>query len=157
MGLGCSLISSAMTMYFFFASKERVPQSIERPNVKEGLKAIVTNYPVLLMCLSDFLGGFAIGSGENNYFIDVFGMYSLITIANAPSALNGSISYAFVYPFRRRFSSKALWVGADIFGDVLSIGYFLFGIINKNYTKMIPMTALAVRNLSANGRSVSTK
>lgn len=146
MGLGCSLISSAMTMYFFFASKERVPQSIERPNVKEGLKAIVTNYPVLLMCLSDFLGGFAIGSGENNYFIDVFGMYSLITIANAPSALNGSISYAFVGPLRRRFSSKALWVGADIFGDVLSIGYFLFGIINKNYTKMIPMTiALAVR------------
>ena len=93
MGLGCSLISSAMTMYFFFASKERVPQSIERPNVKEGLKAIVTNYPVLLMCLSDFLGGFAIGSGENNYFIDVFGMYSLITIANSPSSLNGSISY----------------------------------------------------------------
>ena len=121
-GLGTSLISSAMTLYFFLVSKERVPQSIERPSVREGLKAIVTNYPVLLMCLSDFLGGFSVGTSETNYFIDVFGSYSLITLANAPSSFNGSISYAFVGPLRRRFSSKAIWVGADIYGDILNIG-----------------------------------
>lgn len=140
-GISCSLISSIFTLYFFFSSKERVPQSIERPNVKEGLKAIVTNYPVLLMCLSDFLGGFSVGTGESNYFIDVFGSYSLITLANLPSSLNGSISYAFVTPMRKRFSSKALWVGADIYGDILCMGYFFFGIFNKNYTKLIPMVA----------------
>lgn len=145
-GISCSLFSSFLTLYFFLTSKERVPQSIEKPNVKEGLKAIVTNYPVLLMCLSDFLGGFSVGSGENNYFIDVFGSYSLITLANLPSSLNGSISYAFVSPMRKRFSSKALWVGADIYGDILSMGYFLFGLINKNYTKLIPMVvAVGIR------------
>ncbi len=145
-GISCSLISSFLTLYFFFTSKERVPQSIEKPNVKEGLKAIVTNYPVLLMCLSDFLGGFAVSSGESNYFIDVFGSYSLITLANLPSSLNGSISYAFVSPMRKRFSSKALWVGADIYGDILSMGYFLFGLMGKNYTKLIPMVvAVGIR------------
>lgn len=145
-GISTSLVSSALTLYFFFQSKERVPQSIERPSVKEGLKAIVTNYPVLLMCLSDFLGGFAVSTSESNYFIDVFGSYSLITLANLPSSLNGSISYAFVSPLRKRFSSKALWVGADIYGDILSAAYFAFGMIGRNYTKMIPMVvAVGVR------------
>ena len=145
-GMGTSIISAGLTMYFFMVSKERVPQSIERPNIKEGMRAIFTNYPVLLMCLSDFLGGFSVGSSESNYFIDVFGSYSLITLANLPSSLNGSISYAFVAPMRKRFSSKALWVGADIYGDILSVGFFLFGIFNKNYTKMIPMVvAVGVR------------
>ncbi len=145
-GVGCSVISSALTLYYFFNSKERVPQSLERPSIKEGLKAIVTNYPVLLMCLSDFLGGFSVGSSENNYFIDVFGSYSLITLANIPSSFNGSISYGFIPFLRRKFSSKALWVGADIYGDIMSLGFFLFGMINKNYTKMIPMViAVGVR------------
>lgn len=138
-GLFTGIVSSLFTLYFFLVSKERVPQSIERPNVKEGLKAIFTNYPVLLMCLSDFLGGFAISSSENNYFIDVHGSYSLITLSNIPSSLNGSISYAFVSPLRKKFSSKALWVGADIYGDILTLSYFLFGLVGKNYLKKIPM------------------
>lgn len=145
-GVGCSVISSGLTLYYFFQSKERVPQSIERPDIKAGLRAIFTNYPVLLMCMSDFLGGFSVSTSESNYFIDVFGSYSLITIANIPSALNGSISYGFIPFLRKRFSSKALWVGADIYGDILSLGYFLFGMINKNYTKMIPMVvAVGIR------------
>lgn len=145
-GAGCSVISSGLTLYYFFQSKERVPQSIERPSIKEGLRAIFTNYPVLLMCLSDFLGGFSVSTSESNYFIDVFGSYSLITIANIPSALNGSISYGFIPFLRKHFSSKALWVGADIYGDILSLGFFLFGMINRNYTKMIPMVvAVGIR------------
>ena len=145
-GVGCSVLSSGLTLYYFFNSKERVPQSLDRPNIKEGLRAIVTNYPVLLMCLSDFLGGFSVSTSESNYFIDVFGSYSLITIANIPSSLNGSISYGFIPFLRKRFSSKALWVGADIYGDILSLGYFLFGLLGKNYTKMIPMVvAVGVR------------
>lgn len=140
-GLTTGLLSSLFTLYFFIVSRERVPQSIEKPNVKQGLKAIFTNYPVLLMCLSDFLGGFAIGSSADHYFIDVLGAYSLITLANIPSSLNGSISYAFVSPLRKRFSSRALWVGADLYGDVLAALFFLFGMTKKNYIKRWPMCA----------------
>ncbi len=49
MGVGCALISSAFTFWFFLQSDERVPQSLERPDLKAGFKAIVTNYPVLLI------------------------------------------------------------------------------------------------------------
>ena len=141
MGITTGLISSFFTFWFFLVSKERVPQSIERPDIKAGLKAIVTNYPVLLMCLSDFLGNFAISKSETNYFIDVLGGYSLLTILNIPSSLNGSISYAFVAPLRKHFSSKALWIFSDIYGDVLSLGVFLFGISKKRtmFFKTVPM------------------
>lgn len=141
MGGTTALISSLCTFWFFLASKERVPQSIERPNVKAGFKAIFTNYPVLLMCLSDFLGSFAISKSETNYFIDVLGSYSLITLLNIPSGINGSISYAFVAPLRKRFSSKALWIFSDIYGDVLNLGVFLFGISKKRTMlyKRVPM------------------
>ena len=150
MGAGTTVFSCALTLFFFFSSRERVPQSIEKPNIKEGLKAIFTNYPVLLMCLSEFLGGFSISSDLQNYFIDVFKHPAYITYANLPSSFNGSISYAFVSPLRKHFSSKALWVGADIYGDIHSLGYFIFGLINKNYTKAIPMTiALGIREFTS--------
>ncbi len=141
MGGGTALISSLCTFWFFLQSRERVPQSVEKPNIKEGMRAIFSNYPVLLMCLSEFLGNFSISKSETNYFIDVLGSYSLITLLNAPSAINGSISYAFVAPLRKRFSSKQLWIFSDIYGDVLNLAVFLFGISKKKtmFFKTVPM------------------
>ncbi len=141
MGGGTALISSLCTFWFFLKSKERVPQSIEKPSFKEGLKAIVSNYPVLLMCLSEFLGNFSISKSETNYFIDVLGSYSLITILNIPSSINGSLSYMFVEPLRKRFSSKSLWIFNDIYNSALSIGVFLFGMTKgkKMFYQTVPM------------------
>ena len=141
MGGGTALISSACTLWFFMQSKERVPQSIEKPNIKEGMRAIFSNYPVLLMCLSEFLGNFSISKSETNYFIDVLGSYSLITLLNIPSSMNGSISYAFVAPLRKRFSSKSLWIFTDIYTSVISIAVFLFGMTKKKtmFYQTIPM------------------
>ena len=141
MGGGTALISSLCTFYFFIKSKERVPQSIEKPSIKQGLKAIVSNYPVLLMCLSEFLGNFSISKSETNYFIDVLGSYSLITLLNIPSSMNGSISYAFVAPLRKRFSSKSLWIFNDIYNSAISIAVFAFGMTKKKtmFMKTVPM------------------
>ena len=124
-------------------SKERVPQTLERPNLKQGFLAIVRNYPVLLMALSDFFGNFSVGVAEQDYWIDVHGADTMIHFALAGAGLVsgpvGSISYAFVAPLRKRFSSKFLWVGADMYGDMLCLGFFLVGIINHNYKKLKPM------------------
>ena len=143
MGVFCAVVSSAFTFWFFLVSKERVPQSLERPNIKEGFKAIVTNYPVLLMCLSEFLQGFGVGTSQDNYWIDVFGANSMINtmkaLVSGISGPVGSVSYAFVAPLRRRFSSKFLWVGSDMYGDMVTLGFFLIGITNKNYLKIKPM------------------
>ncbi len=143
MGVSTALISSAFTFWFFMTSKERVPQSLERPDLKAGFRAIFTNYPVLLMTLSDFLAGFGVGTSQQNYWIDVFGGDSMINTAKALvsgiSAPVGSISYAFVAPLRKRFSSKFLWVGSDFYGDMVTLGFFGLGMINKNYLKLKPM------------------
>ena len=141
MGGSTALISSICTFWFFMESKERVPQSIEKPNVREGMRAIFSNYPVLLMCLSEFLGNFSISKSETNYFIDVLGSYSLITLLNIPSSMNGSISYAFVAPLRKRFSSKSLWIFNDVYNSVISIALFLFGMTKKKtmFMKTVPM------------------
>ena len=143
MGVFCAVISSAFTFWFFLVSKERVPQSLERPNIKEGFRAIFTNYPVLLMCLSEFLQGFGVGTSQDNYWIDVFGADSMINtmkaLVSGISGPVGSISYAFVAPLRRRFSSKFLWVGSDMYGDMITLGFFLIGITGKNYLKLKPM------------------
>ena len=143
MGVGTALISSAFTFWFFLQSDERVPQSLERPDLKAGFHAIFTNYPVLLMTLSDFLAGFGVGTSQQNYWIDVFGGDSMINTAKALvsgiSAPVGSISYAFVAPLRKRFSSKFLWVGSDFYGDMVTLGFFGLGMINKNYLKLKPM------------------
>ena len=143
MGVGCAVISSAFTFWFFLQSKERVPQTIDKPNIKEGMKAVLTNYPVLLMCLSDFLGGFGVGTDEANYWIDVHGSTHMInTLKSLVSGISGpigSISYAFVAPLRKRFSSRFLWVGADFYGDMCVLGFFAFGMYKKNYLKVWPM------------------
>ena len=141
MGGGTALISSLCTFWFFLQSKERVPQSIEKPSIKQGMKAIFSNYPVLLMCLSEFLGNFSISKSETNYFIDVLGSYSLITLLNIPSSMNGSISYAFVAPLRKRFSSKSLWIFNDIYNSVITTAVFLFGMTGKKtmFKRTVPM------------------
>ena len=141
MGGGTALISSLCTFWFFMQSKERVPQSIEKPSIKEGMRAIVSNYPVLLMCLSEFLGNFSISKSETNYFIDVLGSYSLITLLNIPSSMNGSISYSFVAPLRRKFSSKSLWIFNDIYNSAITTVVFLFGMTKKKtmFKKTVPM------------------
>lgn len=143
MGVGCAVISSAFTFWFFLQSKERVPQTIDKPNIKEGMKAVLTNYPVLLMCLSDFLGGFGVGTDEQNYWIDVHGSTHMINtlkaLVSGISGPVGSISYAFVAPLRKRFSSRFIWVGADFYGDMVTLGFFAFGMYKKNYLKVWPM------------------
>ena len=142
-GVFTTVVSSALTFWFFCVSKERVPQSLDRPDLKSGFKAIFGNYPMLLYCLSEFLGGFSVGANEDLYWESVFSKKALVAlwkkVASDVSGPVGSISYSYVPALRRRFSSKFLWVGADLYGDALSFGFFFFGMFHKNYKEMKPM------------------
>ncbi|OQA66557.1 MAG: Inner membrane symporter YihP [Firmicutes bacterium ADurb.Bin262] len=139
MGMGTGIISSVFTLYFFLVSRERVMQTIERPSIRQGLKAVINNYPILLITLSNLLGGFSVGAGIQDYFIDVLGSASLLTLINFPSGFNGSISYAFVKPLRARFSTKALWVAEDLYTRFWWILVFIIGSVKQNYRKRLLM------------------
>ena len=77
-----------------------------------------------MIMLAEFLGNFKISIGQQDYFIDVLGSATLRELVNLPSSFVGSVSYAFVQPLRKRYSSKALWAFEDIYSRALWIFSF---------------------------------
>lgn len=145
MGSVTSVLSAAMTFWFYMVSRERVAQSIERPSVVDGLKAIINNKPLLLITLSDFLSGFRISQSRSDYYIDVLGQASLQTLVGIPAYPILNISYSFVSPLRKKFTSKKLWIAEDIWTDMCWLTVFALGSIDKNFMKrkvMIPVMAI---------------
>ncbi len=145
MGIVTSILSALMTFWFYMVSKERVMQSIEKPSVVDGFKAIFNNKPLLILTISDFLGGFAIGQSRSDYYIDVLGSASLQTIVGIPAYPMLNISYFFVEPLRKKFSSKSLWIFEDIWTDMCWLIVFGIGLIKDNFMKrkvMIPTMAI---------------
>ena len=148
-GMGCAttVIASAMSFWFFMNSKERVMQSVKTPSIIDSLKSIANNKPVLLMTLSDFLSGFGISGSQSDYYIDVLHFASMTLVAGIPAAPISPISYSFVPWFRRRFSSRLLYIVSKEIGNFLYIFVFLFGCIGFNpktfkgglYRKKLPM------------------
>jgi len=144
-GLVCAILSTVFVMYFFILSRERVQQSVDRPSVIQGLKAIVTNKPILIQVVSSFLSGFSVGTSRTNFYIDVIGSITWKTIVGIPAFPVKFISYSFVAPLRKRFSTKALWIFEDAWTDMLWMIVFGIGSINKNFMKkpiILPLMGL---------------
>ncbi|MCQ2461958.1 MAG: MFS transporter [Clostridia bacterium] len=134
-GVTCAVISACFSMYFVLNMRERVMQSIEKPSVVQGLKAIVNNKPMLITVLSSFLGSFNISQPRTNYYIDVLGAAKYKVLVGIPALPLQFISYAFVGPLRKRFSTKVLWIFEDMWTDMLWLTVFGIGSINKNFMK----------------------
>ncbi len=135
-GVFCSIVSGAFAIAFAFIAKERVNQTLDKPSIKASFKSILTNKPLLLITLSEFLGAFSIGSGVNYYYINVLGLATMSTIVGIPGAIVSPISYSYVPWARERFSTKTLWIFGSHISDFLMVGVFLIGSINKNYKKL---------------------
>ncbi|MBR6912412.1 MAG: AI-2E family transporter, partial [Treponema sp.] len=101
-----------------------------------SFKSILTNKPLLLITLSEFLGAFSIGSGVNYYYINVLGLATMSTIVGIPGAIVSPLSYSYVPWAREKFSTKTLWIFGSHISDFLMVGVFLVGSINKNYKKL---------------------
>ncbi len=147
MGVFTTLTSSGASLWFFSKSKERVLQSIKKPSITASFKSIINNKPVLLITLSDFLSGFSIGGSKQDYYIDVLNFASMTLVAGIPAAPLSPISYTFVPWFRRKFSTRFLYIMSHYISNFLYIPIFLFGCIGMNtktfkgglYRKIVPM------------------
>ncbi len=134
-GIACAAISAFFALYFVMNSRERVSQSIKQPSVKHCFKAVISNKPMLIYLLSSFLSGFSIGKSRTNFYIDVLGSVTWKTIVGIPAFPVKFISYSFVEPLRKRFSTKALWIFEDAWTDMLWMIVFGIGSINNNFQK----------------------
>ena len=144
-GIVCAAASAAFALFFITNSRERVTQSIKQPSVKHCLKAVINNKPMRIQLLSSFLSGFSIGKSRTNFYIDVIGSITWKTIVGIPAFPIKFISYSFVEPLRRRFSTKTLWILEDAWTDMLWMLVFGIGSINKNFMKkpiILPMMAI---------------
>lgn len=133
MGAATTLISSGMSFWYFANSKERVMQSVQTPSIKDSVKSIINNKPVLLMTLSDFLAGFGISGSKQDYYIDVLHFASMTLVAGLPAAPLSPISYSFVPWFRRKFSSRFLYIVSRNISNFLHVFVFLFGCIGMDW------------------------
>ena len=144
-GIVCAAASAAFALFFITNSRERVTQSIKQPSIKHCLKAVISNKPMRIQLLSSFLSGFSIGKSRTNFYIDVIGSITWKTIVGIPAFPIKFISYSFVEPLRRRFSTKALWILEDAWTDMLWLTVFGIGSINKNFMKkpiILPLMAI---------------
>jgi Na+/melibiose symporter-like transporter len=107
--------------------------------------AIVSNKPMFIQVLSSFLSGFSVGTSRTNFYIDVIGSITWKTIVGIPAFPVKFISYSFVEPLRKRFSTKALWILEDAWTDMLWLTVFGIGSINNNFQKkhiILPMMGI---------------
>ncbi len=145
------VIITVPSVWWVFVSKERVPQSEKPPQVMKGMFSVFKNRPLLIYTLSGFVDGIEVGTSESLYFDSVLKFNMIETIAGIPGMPVSYASYPLATRFRKRFSTKALWLlqrGSILFAETL---VFLVGIIggkeNGFYRKKLPMTlALMVGN-----------
>lgn len=135
-GMLTATMAGLMALYFSIVAKERVLQKEEKPKILDGIKSVISNKPLLVLTLSEFLGALSINSGLNYYYINVLGLASMSTIVGIPGAIVSPISYSFVSKARERFSTKALWIFSSHLPDALMLGVFAVGAVNKNYKKL---------------------
>lgn len=109
MGVVTSAISSLLAFYFSVVYKERVLQSVEKPNYKETLTSIIRSKPLMLLALSDMLASFSsTGTSITLYYINVLNFSSAELVVGIPGMFVTYASYAYVTKLREKFSTKLL-------------------------------------------------
>ncbi len=143
MGVFCTVIPFVFEINRNLRYHERVMQSIKKPSILDGIKSIITNRPMMMITLSNFLSAFSIGGFNSIYYVDVLNMASLKTIVGIPGSPISYISYSFVPWFRRKFSTKTLWFIQHGVPQLLWVLVFLIGMGNyDNIFVMVPLLML---------------
>lgn len=138
------VIANVPNMYWAFVSKERVPQSEKPPHPIKGILTVFKNKPLLLYTLSGFIDGVNVGTSESLYYSDVLKFNSIGVVGGILGSPVSYASYPLSTKFRRRFSTKTLWMFSR--GSVIAseTGFLLVGLIggkeNGFYRKKLPMT-----------------
>lgn len=142
------VIATVPSVWWILVSKERVPQSTEPPPALKGLLSVFRNRPLIIYTLSGFIEGINIGTSESLYFDSVLKFNMLHTIAGIPGAPISYASYPWATKFRKKFSTKTLWIMQSLSITCSETLFFVTGLIggkeNGFYRKKVPMTIAAM-------------
>ncbi|MCL2513267.1 MAG: MFS transporter [Oscillospiraceae bacterium] len=143
MGIATAIVSGTASFWFCFITRERVMQSIQAPTIRQSIKSITNNRPILLLTLSKIINSLSIGGAKEDYFIDVLHFASMTMVAGIPGAFMHPIGYALIPWFRKRWSTMFLYIGNYLVSTMSILPVFLVGAIggakNGLYKRKIPM------------------
>ncbi|MBR5410246.1 MAG: MFS transporter [Clostridia bacterium] len=146
-----ALTSGLVFVWYSTIAKERVQQKIERPRLRDSMRIVLTNRPVLIYMLSNALGSFGTGLTTNDYYRQVLNWTTFETIAGIPSFFFQPIGFANYNKLAARFSTRTLYMVSQVFAKSFYIPLFFYGMFLKNKKgerlfkdrwAMLPVTAV---------------
>lgn len=123
-GMIFAVVGSCLSLLAFFGTKERVEQSKEPVSAGEIVSAFVKNKPLLLLILASVLGSTMLmaqtsGSYIATYLIKDSGIVpkNIVQTAMTVAIGAGMLAAMLLMPvLRKKFSLKAIYIGAALFG-----------------------------------------
>ncbi len=145
----CGSFFGILGMGLFFLSgvyaRERVPQSMDAPKLRECFKCITHNPPLRLIIWQNALGALGSIGGifGNYYFIDVLGSASASLLVGVPGAIVSLLSFSFIGKVKKRFNNKQIVIANKFFNDLLGILVFFLSIKKySNISFMLPLITI---------------
>lgn len=134
-GMIFAVVGSCLSLLAFFGTKERVEQSKEPVSAGEIVSAFVKNKPLLLLILASVLGSTMLmaqtsGSYIATYLIKDSGIVpkNIVQTAMTVAIGAGMLAAMLLMPvLRKKFSLKAIYIGAALFGAALHGILYLTG------------------------------
>ena len=150
-GPATALLAGLVFTWYSSIAKERVHQKIERPRIRDSLRVVLTNRPILIYMISNALGSFGTGLTTNDYYRQVLNWTTFETFAGIPSFFFQPIGFANYNRLASRFSTRTLFMVGQTFAKSFYIPLFFYGLFFKdkqgrrffqNRWAMLPVTAV---------------
>jgi Na+/melibiose symporter-like transporter len=146
-----AILAGLVFTWYTTIAKERVHQKIERPRIRDSLRVVMTNRPILIYMISNALGSFGTGLTTNDYYRQVLNWTTFETFAGIPSFFFQPIGFANYNKLAARFSTRTLYMVSQVFAKSFYIPLFFYGMFLKNKKgerlfkdrwAMLPVTAV---------------
>lgn len=139
------IVSGLIATWYATVAKERVHQSVDTPKIKESLRIVFTNKPIMMYMISSALSSFGTGIGTNNYYRWVLFMTTFETICGIPSVAFQPIGYSKYNKLSEKYSTKSLFMASSSIPKAMYIPVYLYGVLLKDsngeqfFKKRVPM------------------
>jgi len=132
--------------------KERIPPSIEKPNMLDGFKFLFKNKPFLMLILANLLTFFRnLVTASHIYVVSfVFNSPGSVILFGLPGAISGMIGMILAPWLKKKFEAKQIFIGAIIYHSLALTLVWIVGPVHLLVTAgllFIAMFAVGILNM----------
>jgi len=129
MGLITAIISGILQYFAFFFTKERVLLVPKQPPIRQCIKYVLQNKPLMINLFSGILNSLSAVGGQyiNFFYIDVMGSATLSLVCGTLATIMQFTSYSFIPFFFKRFTIKQMFFGFKLYTYFNRLIMYLLG------------------------------